>query len=360
MKTLLPVLFLAAALCGCGEEPFAGFKTFLAGEGRSLGTFSRTLYILAFEADFEDETTQAYDKAGLSLGWFPAGFLDDLCLQGSGMTAEGVVMSLSWSGCSGTTFSSHWCTNRCFSELDPQAYPYGSGASGESPIPFRGVAVDRAVIPMHTRLYIPLWDGYVLPNGATHDGCFAAKDTGGAIKGQRIDIHAGVGRKFYELVAAEVGGRRDEQVYADHPKCAGTLVELVPKQVFLDSYQPGWTPGQDPPPEPEVPQAEPEPAVEPFQPNPAQPPVIPPAVEEPEDPEPLVFGQRATPTAVQPSYEREETVSGGCGLVAMVPSHEGSWLLLAGLSLGWISRTWSRKRPPEGAPRRCASARASA
>lgn len=71
-------------------------------------------------------------------------------------------------------------------EFEITAYSYSEGygenyqtASGETPEPYYTVAVDPAVIPLGTTLYI---EGV---------GEVKAQDTGGAVKGNVIDLHVG-------------------------------------------------------------------------------------------------------------------------------------------------------------------------
>jgi 3D (Asp-Asp-Asp) domain-containing protein len=57
----------------------------------------------------------------------------------------------------------------------------------------RTVAVDTKVIPRRTRLFIKETVGLPMPDGTAHDGYWYATDTGGAIKGQKIDLFTGHG-----------------------------------------------------------------------------------------------------------------------------------------------------------------------
>jgi 3D (Asp-Asp-Asp) domain-containing protein len=57
--------------------------------------------------------------------------------------------------------------------------------------PMRTLAVDPKVLPRHSVVYIPATVGLPLPGGGVHDGIWYASDTGGAIKGKRIDLYAG-------------------------------------------------------------------------------------------------------------------------------------------------------------------------
>jgi 3D (Asp-Asp-Asp) domain-containing protein len=75
----------------------------------------------------------------------------------------------------------------------------GGGATGNDslgcrPIPMRTVAVDPRYIPRRTRLFIPETVGMRMPDGSIHDGYWYASDTGGAIRGQKIDLFTGHGR----------------------------------------------------------------------------------------------------------------------------------------------------------------------
>src|SRR4029453_332777 len=74
--------------------------------------------------------------------------------------------------------------------------PFGDGVEGMILVPLRSVAVDRRHIPYGSVIYIPQAHGeeVTLPSGnlATHDGYFYAADTGGAIKGNHIDVFGGV------------------------------------------------------------------------------------------------------------------------------------------------------------------------
>ena len=75
----------------------------------------------------------------------------------------------------------------------------GGGATGNDslgcrPIAMRTMAVDPRYIPRRTRLFIPETVGMQMPDGTVHDGYWYASDTGGAIKGQKVDFYTGHGR----------------------------------------------------------------------------------------------------------------------------------------------------------------------
>jgi 3D (Asp-Asp-Asp) domain-containing protein len=75
----------------------------------------------------------------------------------------------------------------------------GGGATGNDslgcrPVAMRTVAVDPRYIPRRSVLFIRETVGLRLADGTIHDGYWYASDTGGAIKGQKIDLYTGHGR----------------------------------------------------------------------------------------------------------------------------------------------------------------------
>jgi 3D (Asp-Asp-Asp) domain-containing protein len=81
----------------------------------------------------------------------------------------------------------------------------GGGATGNDslgcrPVPMRTLATDPRVIPRRTRVFIRETVGIRLPDGMVHDGYWYASDTGGAIRGQRVDLYTGHGRRSMDPV----------------------------------------------------------------------------------------------------------------------------------------------------------------
>jgi 3D (Asp-Asp-Asp) domain-containing protein len=60
-------------------------------------------------------------------------------------------------------------------------------------VAMRTAAVDAALIPRRTVLFIKETVGLPLPGGGVHDGYWYASDVGGGIKGERIDLYTGKG-----------------------------------------------------------------------------------------------------------------------------------------------------------------------
>jgi 3D (Asp-Asp-Asp) domain-containing protein len=62
-------------------------------------------------------------------------------------------------------------------------------------VAMRTVAIDKNLIPKRSVLFIKETVGLIMPDGSAHDGYWYASDTGGAIKGQRIDLYTGSGAR---------------------------------------------------------------------------------------------------------------------------------------------------------------------
>ena len=84
-------------------------------------------------------------------------------------------------------------------DMQLRATLYHAGASGVgsrdslgcSVVPMRTLAVDPTVIPRRTVVFIQETVGLLMPDGSRHDGLWYASDTGGAIKGKKIDLYTG-------------------------------------------------------------------------------------------------------------------------------------------------------------------------
>ena len=66
-------------------------------------------------------------------------------------------------------------------------------ALGCKVVAMRTVAVDKALIPKRSVLFIKETVGMKMPDGSAHDGYWYASDVGGAVKGKRIDLFTGSG-----------------------------------------------------------------------------------------------------------------------------------------------------------------------
>jgi len=150
--------------------------------GRTLATAKLTMYWVTLEADFSGAAdTTIRTCGGEALATVPRDFAKAARLESTGRLNDGrTVYAALECGCS-SGYS-------CFSLRDPKKYPWGIGSRNNALIPFRSVATDPSVIKGGTVMYSPELDGMKLPDGSsTHDGCVRADDTGGAIKGARVD-----------------------------------------------------------------------------------------------------------------------------------------------------------------------------
>ncbi|HEY5957233.1 MAG TPA: 3D domain-containing protein [Polyangiaceae bacterium] len=190
-------------------------------EGRVLGTFRNTYYDFPNEADFNGDRVAVHNAQCKPIAQVARGFYEALCVQGSGLLANGTPVSFHRRDCDCAEICPKTEQRICFDTLDLAKYPWGRGASGGPITPLLTVAVDTSVIPMGTALYIPEYDG--LPRDASrkslHDGCFVAQDRGLRVTGLHVDVFTGQ-RVMTEMWNGLVPSNRGVTVVLDSPKCA--------------------------------------------------------------------------------------------------------------------------------------------
>ena len=140
---------------------------------------------------------ELYTKEGYYFGRVPEKYACSLRLEGSGLMMDGRVINY--------TGPCKFGYGTCFEQLDVDEHPFGRGAGKRPLIPFKSVAVDPRIIPIGEPLYIPEFDGMVLPDGSIHDGCVRADDTGGGIKGRKLDFFVVTYGNFRVLLDALLG-----------------------------------------------------------------------------------------------------------------------------------------------------------
>lgn len=160
--------------------------------GRVIGTFRVTYYYVAEEA--RQGSWPLYAPACKRvLARTSREFHHALSLEGTGRLLDGRLLNFS-ERCS-CARPGHGGSRICYEELNPREYPWGRGARVHGhyrPLaPFRSVAVDPAVIPFGTVLFIPAWRGRRWPDGSVSDGCFRAEDSGRLVKRRHLDLFAG-------------------------------------------------------------------------------------------------------------------------------------------------------------------------
>jgi 3D (Asp-Asp-Asp) domain-containing protein len=160
--------------------------------------FALRFYWLSLETDYDDPQSTAVPKSGrirtvptntwVELytpdGYFmqrvPERFAWSLRLEGTGLMKDGRIINY--------TGKCPFGYGTCFEQLDIAEHPFGRGAGVRKLIPFKSVAVDPRLVPIGEPIYIPEFDGLVLPDGSIHDGCVRADDTGGGIKRRKMDF----------------------------------------------------------------------------------------------------------------------------------------------------------------------------
>lgn len=188
--------------------------------GRSLGVFRNTYYDFPSESEFDGPTVKLKNASCETIREVPRGFFETLCVQGSGTLRSGSTVSFAKRNCGCAEVCPRTDQKICFDSLDPQAYPWGRGATGKAITPLLTVAVDSNVIPLGTAIYVPELDG--LPRDAagtsTHDGCFLAEDRGVKIQGKHVDVftgHSALTTLWNRLVPSN----RGVTVYVESPRC---------------------------------------------------------------------------------------------------------------------------------------------
>ena len=160
--------------------------------------FALRFYWLSLEQDYDDPQSvntpksggvakvpqstfvELYTPAGFYFGRVPERFAWSLRLEGSGLMKDGRVINY--------TGKCPFGYGTCFEQLDVAEHPFGRGAGVRPLVPFKSVAVDPRLVPIGEPIYIPEFDGLVLPDGSIHDGCVRADDTGGGIKRRKMDF----------------------------------------------------------------------------------------------------------------------------------------------------------------------------
>lgn len=189
----------------------------------SLGTVWNTYYWLADEAEHPGpKTVELLDTACDPVATVSEDYADALCIEGSGKLDDGTIVNYASLCDCGRPCSSGSII--CWSALDGAAYPWGKGAFSNALEPLRSLAVDPGFVALRTVIYIEQFDGLEIPAlggipAFTHDGCFRADDTGGAIDGTHIDIMAG-STAMWRHMEGVYPTRSDLDAYVDVAKCA--------------------------------------------------------------------------------------------------------------------------------------------
>lgn len=128
----------------------------------------------------DDTWVELYTRDGYFIGRYTERFAWALRLEGSALMADGRVIN--YAG------KCNYGYGTCYQQLSVEEHPFGRGAGIRPLIPFKSVAIDPRLVPIGEPLYIPEFDGMLLPDGSLHDGCVRADDTGGGIKKRKMDF----------------------------------------------------------------------------------------------------------------------------------------------------------------------------
>jgi 3D (Asp-Asp-Asp) domain-containing protein len=166
--------------------------------GASRDGFDLTYYWVTAEADFAPTpTTTIYQPGCAALATVRSAFAASLDVEGTGRLVDGRLINVDGAcGCA---------RSPCY-VVAPADHPWGTGVQDRALVPYRSLAVDRAVIPYGTPLWVAELDGVMVPGdppwgGFVHDGCALAADTGGGIVGDHIDWFVGLRTSYQTLDA---------------------------------------------------------------------------------------------------------------------------------------------------------------
>lgn len=193
------------------------------GQGTSIGPYWITYYYLAQEQQYTGTPdTDLYDANCKKIATVSSNYSDAVCIEGSGKLKDGRVINYAKTCSCGR--SCRGGSIICYSVLDPARFPWGLGSRSNALVPLRSLATDPSLLPYGTLVYIPQWDGVLIPaldglGGWTHDGCFRADDVGGAIKGQHYDFFAGTSAMWKALEKIHPT-RTNLQLFKNPPRCA--------------------------------------------------------------------------------------------------------------------------------------------
>jgi 3D (Asp-Asp-Asp) domain-containing protein len=166
-----------------------------------------------------DRAATVFDAACAPIAQVSQAFHDQVCVQGSGRLLSGETVSFAKRDCACAAVCPRTGQKICFEKLDPQSFPHGRGAAGRPITPLRTLAVDVALIPLGSAVFIPDFVGLPLPQGGTHDGCFRAEDRGLKVVGKHIDVFTGDPATTVQWNGL-VPSNRGVRVRVDDPRCS--------------------------------------------------------------------------------------------------------------------------------------------
>jgi len=172
-------LALVCALVACKQHAGPHDAPARAPHGALRGMFELTYYWVPVEDDLPGPAVaRVYDRACKSLAKVSAKFAHQIAIDGVGKLADGRML--------GVDGECKCPRSPCFHVVDA---PWGLGAANRALVPFRSLAVDRALVDVGTPLWIEQLDGIELPGyfATSHDGCVVADDVGGNVTGHQVD-----------------------------------------------------------------------------------------------------------------------------------------------------------------------------
>jgi 3D (Asp-Asp-Asp) domain-containing protein len=191
----LALVVACALVAGCKARAVPRDAPPAPPAGSLRGTFALTYYWVSREAPGRADT-KVFDASCAVLATTSQAFADELARAGTGQLVDGRTLTVAGE-CA--------CPRSpCFRVLASE-HTWGVGADNRPLVPFRSLAVDRAVIPIGTHLWIEELAEVTLPRTFpdVHDGCVVADDVGGGIAGAEVDWFVGE-KLYYQELDAEL------------------------------------------------------------------------------------------------------------------------------------------------------------
>ncbi len=173
------------------DAPTSRPSTSAVATGSRRGDLFRNTYY-DFPAELGGKkNAKVFDASCAPIASVTQDFHDQVCLQGSGKLATGETISFAKRDCACAAECPKSGQKICFEKLDPKKFPSGRGSLGTAIVPLRTVAVDPALVPLGSVVFIPEYEGMSRADGSKHDGCFVAEDRGSKVVGRHIDVFTG-------------------------------------------------------------------------------------------------------------------------------------------------------------------------
>lgn len=166
-------------------------------KGKYLGKFRVTFYWIVKEEEYSSrkKDTPIYLEDGKLLGYFPRSFVNDFKKESCARLRDGRLISFLKKA------------DRARVVTEPLGY------NNFYLKPLKSIAVDKTIIPVGAKVYIPNAHNLYLGQEGIHNGIFYAHDIGSNVRGHHIDIFLGYKENQRYLLSAGIKSSSLVDVY---------------------------------------------------------------------------------------------------------------------------------------------------